>query len=350
MRIDQRNAGVAVTVNAATNVYTLDRWMAYGQATDGVFTVQRVTDAPIGFNNSLKVTVTTADASIGASQIYFVSQRIEGYNVADLELGKSTAKTFTVSFWAKSSVAGTYSVSFGNNVDRSYPTTYTINSANTWEYKTVTVVGATDGTWNYENGVGLIAHFDLGTGTSVRGTANTWANYPYGVTGSASLISTNGATLQITGVQLEVGSKASAFERRPYGMELGMCQRYYQRITGNGINSEIPVFYNSTNNTVFLNIPLMGSMRPSSNAVSTNLLDSQYTGSSAPTTGTQWTFMNSGSAYLAKTGTISIVAIPNGTAPTHGSITFRFTGATYASSLNAIVMMPAVYFEANAEL
>jgi hypothetical protein len=237
MRIDQRGAGGAFTVNAATNVYTLDRWQGYGQATDGVFTIQRVTDVPSGFNNSLKVTVTTADASISASQIYFVSQRIEGYNVADLELGKSTAKTFTVSFWAKSSIAATYSVSFGNNIDRSYPTTYTINSANTWEYKTITIPGVTDGTWNYENGVGLIVHFDLGSGASVRGTANTWANYPYGVTGSASLISTNGATLQITGVQLEVGSKASPFERRPYGMELQLCQRYYLLDTNGGAYS-----------------------------------------------------------------------------------------------------------------
>jgi hypothetical protein len=229
MRIDQRNSGASVTINTSASNYTLDRWQGYGQATDGVFTIQRVADAPSGFNNSLKVTVTTADASIGASQLYALKHRIEGYNVADLELGKLTAKIFTASFWIKSSVAGTYTVSFGNNLDRSYPTTYTVNSANTWEYKTVTVVGATDGTWNYENGTGLDVHFDLGSGTSVRGAANTWANYPYGVTGSASLISTNGASLQVTGVQLEAGPTATPFERRPIGVELQQCMRYYER-------------------------------------------------------------------------------------------------------------------------
>ena len=232
MRIDQRENGSAVTINVGSKVYTLDRWHANGQSSDGVFTVERSTTAPEGFTNSLLVSVTTADSSIGADQYYLLCQRIEGYNVADLDLGKTTAKTFTLSFWVRSSVAGTFSGSFENSAeDRVYPFTYTISATNTWEQKTITVAGDTSGTWLTNNGIGLFVWFDLGTGTNKRGTAGAWAGISggtYGATGSDSLISTNGATFYITGVQLEVGDKATPFEHRSYGDELARCQRYYE--------------------------------------------------------------------------------------------------------------------------
>jgi hypothetical protein len=232
MRIDQRNAGAAVTVNNGNDFYAVDRWAASGEATDGVFTVQRSSTAPTGFTNSLLATVTTADASIGATQRYFVEQKIEGFNVADLGFGSASAQTFTLSFWVRSSVTGTFGGTLGNpSGSRYYPFSYTISAANTFEQKTVTVVGDTSGTWNTTTAVGLEVLFSLGCGSSRKGTAGAWTSSVFlAPTGSVDLIATSGATFYITGVQLEAGSVASPFERRDYGRELMMCQRYYQTV------------------------------------------------------------------------------------------------------------------------
>ena len=246
MVIDQRNAGAAVTVNAANVFYGVDRWFGYGQSADGVFTIQRITDAPSGFTNSMRATVTTADASIGASQLYLVQHRIEGFNVADFGFGTAVAVPVTLSFWVKSSVTGTFSGSLGNTVDLSYAFSYTISSANTWTQISVTVPGPTTGTWTTGNGIGLSVTFSLGVGSSLKGTANTWANYPYATTGSVDLISTLNATWQVTGVQLEKGSTATSFDVRPYGTELQLCQRYCQIIVGS--NTGAGYFASGTNN------------------------------------------------------------------------------------------------------
>ena len=229
MRIDQRNAGASVTINATAKAYTVDRWHANGQPTDGVFTVQQSTTAPTGFTNSLLATVTTADASIGADQYYLLCQRIEGYNVADLDFGSAAAKTVTLSFWVRSSLTGTFSGALENSAEnRAYPFTYSISSADTWEQKTITIAGDTSGTWLTNNGIGLFVWFDLGCGSNKRGTAGSWTGSNlYGATGAVQLIATNGATFYITGVQLEAGSVATPFERRSYGQELALCQRYY---------------------------------------------------------------------------------------------------------------------------
>jgi len=133
MRIDQRNAGASVTPTSLA--YTVDRWAAAEQ-TDGSITVQRSTTAPAGFANSLLVTVTSADASLGATQYAVIDQPIEGTNVDDLAWGTASAKTVTLSFWVRSSVTGTFGGSIQNSAqDRSYPFSYTISSANTWEQK-----------------------------------------------------------------------------------------------------------------------------------------------------------------------------------------------------------------------
>jgi len=230
MRIDQRNAGASLTVNTAAVVYSVDRLFTYGQASDGVFTVQQVTDAPSGFINSVKATVTTADASIGASQLYILSHKIEGNNIAHLDWGTANAKTVTLSFWVKSSLTGTFSGSLKNHDgSRAYPFTYTISSANTWEKKTITITGDTTGTWLTTNATGITLSFTLGSGSSRLGTANTWnaANLD-GATGTTEVIATNGATFYLTGLQLEVGENATPFENRPYDMELARCKRYYQ--------------------------------------------------------------------------------------------------------------------------
>ena len=235
MVIDQRNAGAAVTISAPSFVYTLDRWFGYGQLTDGVFTVQRSTTAPTGFTNSALTTVTTADASIGASQLYGFGQKIEGFNVADLGWGTASAQSVTLSFQVRTSVTGTYSVTvFNSAFNRGYTATFTVSAANTFETKTITIPGDTSGTWATDNSIGLTVWISLGAGSTFTGTAGAWnAGTTYAATGQVNLIATSGATFYITGVQLEAGSVASPFERRDYGRELQMCQRYFQQLPSN---------------------------------------------------------------------------------------------------------------------
>ena len=226
MVINQRATSVTIT-NADT--YSVDRFFGTGQAADGVFTLQQSTTAPTGFNNSLLATVTTADSSIGASQYYLFIHRIEGYNIADLGWGTANAKTVTLSFWVRSSVTGTFGGSLRNSAaDRSYPYSYTISAANTWEQKTITITGDTSGTWLTDNGIGISIAWSLGDGSSRLNTAGAWVAGSYsGATGQTNLIATNGATFYITGVQLEKGSTATSFDYRPYGTELVLCQRYF---------------------------------------------------------------------------------------------------------------------------
>jgi len=225
MVINQR-AGSPYTPN---NSYTLDRWASENSQTSK-FTVTQSSTAPAGFNNSLLVTSSSAYSS-GSSDYFDICQRIEGYNVADLNWGTANAKTITLSFWVQSSLTGTFSGALqATAAGRSYPFTYTISSANTWTQASITIVGDTSGTWNTTNGIGIQVCFDLGSGTSLRGTAGSWSsNWYIGATGSVSVVGTSGATFYITGVQLEVGSNATGYEYRQYGTELALCQRYWQQ-------------------------------------------------------------------------------------------------------------------------
>jgi len=231
MVIDQRNAGASVSISAAANTYTLDRWRANATG-GGVYSVQRSTTAPAGFTNSLLATVTTVDSSVGSGDFYHVRQSIEGYNFSDFGFGTASAKQLTISFWVRSSVTGVFTVLLRNEAgNRGYTTTYTINSANTWEQKTVSIPGDTSGTWATDNTSAAIVSFNLGAGNTQ--TADTWlTTVTEGVTGMAQWISNSGATFYITGVQLEKGSTATSFDYRPYSAELALCQRYYQTSTG----------------------------------------------------------------------------------------------------------------------
>ncbi len=227
MRIDQRNAGASVT--PANNSYTLDRWITYVGAASKL-SIQQSTTAPSGFSNSALITSLSA-YTVGASETFLFGQKIEGFNAADLAWGTASAKTITLSFWVRSSLTGTFGGTFGNASDnRWYPFSYTISAANTWEQKTITVTGDTSGTWGTGNGVGINVYFSVGTGSTVSGTAGSWSSSTYySATGATSVVGTNGATFYITGVQLEAGSVATPFERRSYGQELALCQRYYEK-------------------------------------------------------------------------------------------------------------------------
>jgi hypothetical protein len=240
MRIDQRNAGASVTLAAGAITYTVDRFLGF-EDTDGAMTAQQDTSAPAGFVNSLKFTTTTADASLSATQRVLAQQRIEGTNVADLGWGTANAKTVTLSFWVRSSLTGTFGGALQNDAStRAYPFTYSISTADTWEYKTVTIAGDTSGTWLTTTGVGIQVNFGLGVGSTYSGTAGSWAGADYNsATGAVSVVGTLNATFYITGVQLEVGSVATPFERRPYGTELALCQRYYYLIAKGTANDLI---------------------------------------------------------------------------------------------------------------
>ena len=240
MTIDQRNAGASVTPASGTyNNYCVDRFPFSTDGGGGRITAQQSSTVPAGFSNSLSLTVQTVDSSIGSGDQYWLEQRIEGNNVADMGFGTANASTFTLSFWVRSSVTGTYSISLRSTVGsaRSYVATYVINAANTWEQKTITVAGDTSGTWVTTNSTGLQVLWDLGSGSNFQGTAGSWqtANL-YRTSGSVNWISNSGATFFLTGVQLEKGSTATSFDYRPYGTELALCQRYYQEF-GNGVNN-----------------------------------------------------------------------------------------------------------------
>ena len=229
MRIDQRNAGASVT--PADGAYTLDRWRA-GASAASKFSVQQSSVAPTGFSFSMLCTSLSA-YSVGTNDNFEMFQLIEGFNTADLGWGTANAQAVTLSFWVRSSLTGTFGGSIQNSAfDRSYPFSYTISAANTWEQKTVTIAGDTSGTWvGATNGAGIVLCIGLGAGTGRSGTTGAWAGATYyNATGAVSVVGTSGATFYITGVQLEVGSVATPFERRPYGTELALCLRYTYKV------------------------------------------------------------------------------------------------------------------------
>jgi hypothetical protein len=228
MTIDQRNAGASVTQTTSEG-YSLDRFLSYGNIASK-FTMQQSSTAPAGFVNSVVITSSAATV-VGSSDQYYFVQKIEGYNTADLGWGTANAKTVTLSFWARASVIGTYSVFLLNNGSAySYVANYTISVADTFEYKTITIVAPTVGTWLTTNGLGIYVGWDLGSGSTYNQTAGSWqAGNKRATSGSTQLVATSGATLYLTGVQLEVGSTATSFDYRPYGTELQLCQRYYIR-------------------------------------------------------------------------------------------------------------------------
>jgi len=276
MRIDQRNAGAAVT---PTDAYTLDRWLVR-EDTDGAISFQQVTDAPTGFSFSGKITATAADASLTGTQRLLFGQTIEGFNTADFMFGSANAQTITLSFWVKSSLTGTFAGAVQNSGrTRSYVFNYTINAANTWEQKSVTIAGDTSGTWvGATNGVGLHLIFSLGIGPDYTGTANSWqGSQLFASSGAVSVVGTLNATWQITGVQLEAGSVATPFERRPYGTELALCQRYYYRIKAGAVGDNFNVGYCDSTTVAPLMLSFPVSMRTPPTALEQSGTAGDYT-------------------------------------------------------------------------
>jgi hypothetical protein len=306
MVIDQRNAGASVT--PTNGQYSVDRWNAY-LSQSSKFTLQQSTTAPTGFINSLLATSSSA-YTVLTGDYFTINQAIEGLNISDLAWGTANAATITLSFWVRSSLTGTFGGALQNNgSSRSYPFSFTINSANTFEQKTITITGDQSGTWATNTGTGILVRFSLGAGATYSGTVNTWASANYvQPTGATSVVGTNGATFYITGVQLEKGSTATSFDYRPYGTELALCQRYFEKssaqataiLTASDANFLITNLYNNiATGNYYATVTFVVTKR-----ASPTIVLFPYT---TPTNTTRWS-NDSGTDYAANSATI-----PNGT-------------------------------------
>jgi hypothetical protein len=238
MQVAQRGTSSAgITLNG---YFTADRWQTIFSSL-GTWTQSQEADAPTGsgFRNSLKLLVTTADASPAAADFGQIRTRFEGQNVQQFLKGTSSAKPFALSFWVKSNVTGTYIANLtDSDNNRSVSATYTISASGTWEKKTIIFPADTTGAFDNDNAASLNLVFFLGAGSDyTSGTLNTtWESL---VTANRAVGQTNLAAAtsnywQVTGVQLEAGSVATPFEFEDYGTTLAKCQRYFSIANGSG--------------------------------------------------------------------------------------------------------------------
>ena len=229
-KVDQRNGGSSVTLSS-TAAFVTDRWSA--KINGGAATAEQDTTVPSGkgFTKSLKFDVTTADTSLGAGDEVFVQTKIEAQDLTQLSHGSPDAQSVTFSFWVKSALTGNYGLYiYKGDTGRAYQTTYNISAANTWEYKTITVPGDTSGAIPADNGVGFELRWYLAIGTDKGGSLNqnAWGTdadnrHPTGT----NLMASTSNDWFVTGVQLEVGEKATEFSHEPFSVTLARCQRYY---------------------------------------------------------------------------------------------------------------------------
>ena len=240
MQVAQRGTSFSYAHDGTTAAYNLDRFSlairGSGYSDEFDCTITQVSDAPAGFSNSLKLTTGTAESAVGADEYYNLYQAVEAQNLQLLNYGTSSAKTTTLSFYVKSSITGTFGCSLYQGDDnRIINRTYTINSANTWERKTISIAADPTGVIDNDNTGGLWIYWSFGQGSDFDGgtTATDWTGYTttnfFDSSSTDSVVTTAGATWQITGVQFEVGDVATPFEHRSIGDELARCQRYYFR-------------------------------------------------------------------------------------------------------------------------
>lgn len=232
MRIDQANEGTSVSLASATPSYIVDGWKAVCTSGTAVVSAQQATDAPAGFLNSLKLTVSTGATTVAAGDSLLIQQPVEGVYAQPLGYGAAGAQAVSLSFWVKASQTGTFSYALRNSAtNRTYVDTFSINSANTWEQKTIAnISGDSNGTWLTNNGIGLLLTIAAACGTTNQtSTLGSWqgASSFAANTQTNTVLSTNGATFQLTGVQLEPGTACTSYARRPYDQEYALCMRYY---------------------------------------------------------------------------------------------------------------------------
>ena len=318
MRIDQRNAGASTNNAGGSTTYALDRW-AYYATSGSKFTIQQSSTAPDGFSNSMIIT-SSAATTIGAGDEYWLIQPIEGFNTADLNWGTSSAKTVTVSFWVRSSLTGTFGGSIINGAyNYSYPFSFSISAANTWEQKSVTITAPTAGTWvGATNGTGLRLVFSLAAGSTYgNGTVNTWQSGTYKIapTGATNILETNGATFYLTGIQLEAGSVATSFERVDYGEMLRRCQRYALMIRTDASMDRFGVGSTVSSTTVQIIVPHPASFRAAASSLLTTGTASDYqVYSTGVTTCSQVPSLGASSTYNSRINFITSGGLTGGQA------------------------------------
>jgi len=319
MVIDQRNAGASGTAST----YTVERWGYYGsQASKGTWqqNAGSVTP-PTGFSNYLGFTSSSAYSVLTTDQFYFY-QRVEGLNTADFAFGGASAQTVTISFWVRSSLTGTFGGFLTNSAaNRTYPFSYTISAANTWEQKSVSIAGDTSGTWLTTNGIGFSVGFNLGTGSTYSATAGAWtaSSFVTAPTGATSVVGTNGATFYITGVQLEKGTQATSFDFRSYTTELQLCQRYC--LVWAYDVSPVRLFgWNNTTTVGVANLPIPVTLRTAPTSVTV-------------TNAGTMTYYASGISY-----TVSSVALDSSTGINSANLTITTTGSLTVGAGNILAL------------
>jgi len=272
MQVFQRATAATTVTN--NSYQTADRWKLF-ESTDGAYTTERSTDTPSGTGYSLKAVVTTADSSIGAAQYASIEHYIEAQNLQQLEYGTSSAKTLTLSFFVKSNKTGTYTIALYKPDTTGYMFTkeYTIDSANTWEKKTITItptagstsfITSSGGAIANDTGIGLALGFNLAWGSNFTGgTSDSWSSTVanYSTTNAVNWMDTVGNTFLVSEVQLEVGDTATDFEHRTFGDELLRCQRYYYRHAGVGTNEICGVGISYDSDSIFMPVFFPVSMR-----------------------------------------------------------------------------------------
>ena len=278
MRVAQRG-----TSHTTTSAYTLDRWKFQTDLLDQyAHNVTQSSDAPDGFFNSFKVEVTTTETTVESTEDLAVTQFIEAQDCQALAAGTPSAKSLSLSFWVKSSVTGTFAVALTALDDsKVFPTTYTVNSANTWEYKTINIPPCTIATINNDNGQGLSLRFITLSGSAyTSGSTGTWQSYASNLFAAShqAQISTDGDTWQITGVQLEIGKVATPFEHRSYGEELALCLRYCYVLDGTtDQHNFLGTNYYTTNTYFKVQYPVMMRAAPAT-SVNTLIVNSYSAG------------------------------------------------------------------------
>ena len=253
-------------VAAAANYPSIDRFKAW-ESTDGAYTVEQSTTAPTGFTTSLKAQVTTADTSLAANQYAQLSQQIEAQNLQSLVYGTNDAKTVTLSFYVRSNKTGSYSITVYKDDATSYlfSKSYTIDSADTWERKSITItpdsnIKASGGAIANDNGIGFYVFWNLAAGTDFDdATDNTWSSNTshYNTSSQVNWMDNTSNNFYLTGVQLEIGSSATPFQHEVYPTTLRKCQRYYQELYQGGDQYWVSTTYNSTNHWATCEFPEM---------------------------------------------------------------------------------------------
>ena len=312
MRIAQRGTSVTGLGNGDNGYHTIDRWQFFESgAFTGEFTMSQDTDVPSGkgFSHSLKFDCTTADTTLASNDSIRIYHKLEGQNLQHLKYGTSSAETLTLSFWVKSNKTGSYTA-FMYEFDNAYQQchTFTVDTADTWEKKTITINPDTVNSIDNDNGAGLLVSFIIGAGTDfTSGTQRTdWTailNADSFVGQTVNLADSTSNYINITGVQLEVGENATPFENRMYSQELAMCQRYYVKFGGDSAYTPYGTGnnYSTTNGTMVVNFPVSMRTTPTLTVTTPNRVLSGSVASSV----TAMSLGNGGalSAYLDYTST-----------------------------------------------